>query len=61
MGRIRTWSWRVFGWPKPPPEPALVPRRPRLPIGSGSVAIEPPPEPEDIDARGGELPDDRRA
>jgi hypothetical protein len=30
---------------------ALVPRGPRRPLGSGSVALELPPEPDDVDAR----------
>jgi hypothetical protein len=31
---------------------ALVPRRPLRPLGSGSVALELPDEPDDVDARG---------
>jgi len=41
--------------PAPPDEqPALVPYGPRRPFGSGAVALEPPQEPEDTDARGRE-------
>jgi hypothetical protein len=36
----------------PEPEGALVPRRPRRPLGSDSVALELPDEPDDVDARG---------
>ncbi len=37
----------------PPEEPALVPTGPpRRPRPSGAVALEPPVEPEDVDARG---------
>jgi hypothetical protein len=35
-------------------EGALVPRRPRRPLCSGSVALELPGEPDDVDARGRE-------
>jgi hypothetical protein len=59
MGRIRAWSWRAFGWPEPPPEPALVARKPRLPTRSGAVSLESPADADEVDARGGELPDDR--
>jgi len=54
---------RLFERPQPPPgdlpeppddEPALVGRRPRMPLNSGSVALEPPHEPDDLDARGQE-------
>jgi hypothetical protein len=49
----------LFGTPASPPppvdppdvEPALVALHPRRPLGSGSVALEPPAEPEEVDAR----------
>jgi len=51
---------RLFGSPPPPPPPldppdeeyALVRLHPRRPLGSGSVALELPVEPRDVDARG---------
>jgi hypothetical protein len=51
---------RLFGSspPSPPPldppdeEYALVRLHPRRPLGSGSVALELPEEPRDLDARG---------
>ena len=56
---------RVLGLAPPEPpdalppdeEPALVPSgRPRRPLGSDAVAVEPPEEPQDTDARGRDLP-----
>ena len=41
--------------PSAPPdeEPALVPTGPpRRPLGSSAVALDPPDEPQDVDARG---------
>jgi len=64
VGRLRAW-FRRFRRRKPrrdyapeePPfdEPALVPRRPRPKPGAGSVTLELPDEPEDVDARGREV------
>jgi hypothetical protein len=64
VGSLRTWARRLLGRPEPgepPPEPpeeepALVGRRPRPPQGSDLVALEPPDEPDDVDARGPETP-----
>jgi hypothetical protein len=66
VGRLRTWARRLLGRSAPPgeppaeppdEEPAFVGRRPRPPQGSGSVALEPPDEPDDVDARGREAPE----
>jgi hypothetical protein len=51
---------RLFGSSPPPSPPldppdeeyALVRLHPRRPLGSGSVALELPEEPRDLDARG---------
>lgn len=64
MGRFRRLIRRVLRRLPPPaaeffepPEDdgALVRRRPRRPLGSGSVALEPPKDPDDVDARGREV------
>jgi hypothetical protein len=56
IGRLRRRPPRLDDPALPPDdEPALVPRRPLRPLGSGSVALELPEEPGDVDARGREL------
>jgi hypothetical protein len=63
VGRLRSWISRfrrkkpqpdLFPADPPDEEPALVPRRPRPSPNAGSVALELPDEPEDVDARGRE-------
>jgi len=59
---LRRLMRRLFGRSSPPAPPesppdeesALVPLHPRRPLGSGSVALELPDEPADVDARGRE-------
>jgi hypothetical protein len=57
MRRRRLWQRikRAIGLERPDEEPALVPAGPpRRPLGAGSVALELPQEPNDVDARGRE-------
>jgi hypothetical protein len=47
---VRRLVRRLFGGP-PDEEDALVPLHPRRPLGSGSVALDLPEQPQDVDAR----------
>jgi hypothetical protein len=54
MRRILTWLRRLLRLEPSLEEPVLVPRRPLAPLLSGSVALELPDDPDDVDARGRE-------
>jgi hypothetical protein len=54
MRRFAGWIRRLLRLEPPLEEGALVPRRPLVPVLPGSVALELPSEPEDVDARGHE-------